>query len=276
MKRFDTLANRLAKTEAPLSNIMHTISQIDELSIYDDIEKLKLLGLPLVKTNESYATVNTRLTPLEEQLFCIVDIETSSSDIKHGQIIEIGAVLVKNCQEIDRFESLVYATEVPPAIEELTGIDAKQLEHAPSLHAVLEKFRLFIKDAVFVAHNVKFDFNYISDSFESCGFGPMLNRKLCTIDLAKKSIKAERYGLEYLRESLDLEKGEQHRAFWDAYNAKEVFCICLENIPDDIFTAEELIRFSNPNQTKKRKKKTQKPKKQQKVQKPKTTQKAKK
>lgn len=260
LRRFDKLVNRLVKTEAPLSNIVHTLTQIEELNAYDpnDIEQLKLLGLPLVKTNEKYGTLSTRLTPIEEQIFCFVDIETSASDIKNGQIIELGAMLVKDCKEIDRYESLVYATEIPPAIEELTGIDVKQLEHAPSLNSVLEEFRLFIKDSVFVAHNVGFDYGFISGSFEMCGFGPMLNRRLCTIDLAKKTIKAERYGLEYLRETLGLEEGEHHRAFWDAYNAKEVFCKCMENLPNDIYTTEELISFSHPNPKKRKKKKSKK------------------
>ncbi|PID47702.1 MAG: DNA polymerase III subunit epsilon [Proteobacteria bacterium] len=260
MRRFDRLVNRLAKTELSLSSIEFSLSQIEELENVDvkDFEQLKLLGLPLVKTNDKYATLNTRLTSLEEQIFCVVDIETSSSDVESGQIIEIGALLIKNGKEIDRLESLVYAREVPPAIEELTGIDAKQLENSPSLSSVLEKFRLFLKDHVFVAHNVGFDYRFISDSFMQCGYGPMLNRKLCTIDLAKKTIKSERYGLEHLREFLDLEKGEQHRAFWDAYNANEIFLKCLKNLPKDIFTSEELIRFSNPNPRKRKKKKPKK------------------
>ncbi len=270
MRRFDTLANRLSRSEVALSNIEVTLRDIEELSCVDvsDIEQLRLLGLPLVQTNDKYVALNTRLTALEEQIFCIVDIETTASDVENGQIIELGAVLIQNSKEIDRFESLVYAPEVPEPIVELTGINADKLEHAPSLRSVLEKFRLFLKDYVFVAHNVGFDYKFISDSFMQCGYGPMLNRRLCTIDLAKKTIKSERYGLEYLREFLELEKGELHRAFWDAYNASEIFCKSLQNLPDDIFTAEELIAFANPNPKKRKKKNPQK-------QKPKTTKSAK-
>ncbi len=255
MKRFYKMSNRLAKSELPYSCITHTLSQIDELSAFSEIENIQALGFPLIKTSENYATLNTRLTLIEDQKFCFVDIETSGNNTEKGQIIEIGAILVQNGKELDRFESLVYADEIPTSISELTGIKLEDLEHAPSLRSVLEKFRLFIKDAVFVAHNVKFDHSFISDSFELHGFGPMLNRKLCTIDLAQKTIKAERYGLEYLKEALELEDGDLHRALWDAYYSKEIFLKALQNLPSDVFTAEELIEFSNPSAKMPKKKK---------------------
>ncbi len=255
MKRFYKISNRLAKSELPFSCITHTLSQIDELSSFSEIENMQTLGFPLVKTSENYATLNTRLTLIEDQKFCFVDIETNANDTQSGQIIEIGAILVQNGEEIDRFESLVYADEIPQSVSELTGIKVEDLEHSPSLSSVLEKFRLFIKDAVFVAHNVKFDYAFISDSLEQNGFGPMLNRKLCTIDLAQKTIKAQRYGLEYLKEELGLKEGNLHRAIWDAYYSKEIFLKALQNLPSHVFTAEELIRFSNPNPKKPKKKK---------------------
>lgn len=260
MERFEKLARRLSKSELPLCSVKYTLEQIDELSHYDtkDLSQLNLLGFPIVKTNENYVTLKSRITPISEQVFCVVDIETNANNAKDGQIIEIGAIKFKNGKIIDKFQSFVYAQNVPDAIEELTGIDTKKLEHAPSLASVLEKFRLFIKDAVFIAHNVKFDYNFISDSFVQCGFGPMLNRRLCTIDLARKTIKAERYGLEYLREELKIEEGEHHRAFWDANSAMHIFLKSLENLPKDIITTEELIYFANPNETKRKKKKQRK------------------
>ncbi len=256
MDRFYKIAQRLSRSELPYSCITHTLSEIDELSSFDDVENIQTLGFPLIKTSENYATLNTRLTTIEDQKFCFVDIETSGNDTENGQIIEIGAILVQNGKEIDRYESLVYADELPQNISDLTGIKLEDLEHAPSLRSVLEKFRLFIKDAVFVAHNVKFDYAFISDSLVQHGFGPMLNRKLCTIDLAQKTIKAKRYGLDYLKEFLELGDGELHRAIWDAYYSKEIFLKSLQNLPFEVFTTEELIEFSNPSAKKLKKKKT--------------------
>ena len=117
---------------------------------------------------------------------------------------------------------------------------------------MLESFRLFIKDAVFVAHNVGFDYYFISASMEQVGFGPMLNRKLCTIDLAQKTIKAERYGLQHLREVLNISEGEHHRALADAISTTKVFVKSLENIPEEVCTAEDLLYFAKPNPKKRK------------------------
>lgn len=258
MRRFEKLANRLSKGELPISSINYAILQIEELNAYEDFAMMQTLGFPLVKTSENYATLQTRLTLIEEQKFCFVDIETNGNDTNSAQIIELGAIMIQNGKEIDRFESLVNADDIPTPIAQLTGIKVEDLKDAPSLSSVLEKFRLFIKDAVFVAHNVKFDYNFISDSLLENGFGPLLNRKLCTIDLAQKTIKAERYGLEYLKEILELKDGNLHRAIWDAYYCKEIFLESLQNLPPEVFTTEELIEFSNPTVKKLKKKKKKK------------------
>ena len=47
---------------------------------------------------------------------------------------------------------------------------------------VLLSFKKFLGDSVFVAHNVRFDYNFISEKLEQLGFGKLANRKLCSID----------------------------------------------------------------------------------------------
>ncbi len=258
MQRFDKIARRLAKSEMPRSSVEFLLGKIDELKEYEDFLELNLLGFPIMKTNENYVTLKTKNTLIEEQMFCIVDIESSANDVQSGQIIELGAILLKNGEVIDRFDTLVYATQVPEVISELTGIKTEELANAPALSKVLNDFRLFLKDAVFVAHNVSFDYNFISDSFVQNGYPPLLNRKLCTIDLAKKTIKAKRYGLDNLREELNIEEGEHHRAFWDANSAMQIFLMSLQNLPQDVMTTEELIYFAKPNEKKRKKKQRKK------------------
>ncbi len=253
MDRFDKLARRLAKSEMPISSIEFLLNEIEELSEYKDFADLNLLGFPIIKTSENYATLKTKNTPINEQVFCIVDIESSGNDVENGQIIELGAILVKNGEMIDKFDTLVYADEVPEIITELTGISTNELKNAPSLASVLNDFRLFLKDAVFVAHNVNFDYNFISDSFVQNGYAPLLNRKLCTIDLARKTLNAKRYGLDNLREELGINEGEHHRAYWDANSAMQIFLKSLQNLPSEVVTAEELIYFAKPNEKKRKK-----------------------
>lgn len=246
MKRFDVIAQELAKKTMSKDELAFKIATIDSLEMFEleEYDFLRLMGLPLLDTSDSLVTLSTRLTTVNKQRYCIVDIETSASSAKKGQIIEIGAMMLEGGREVGRFESLVHATFIPEAIQNLTGITPKTLINAPSLGTVLEKFRLFLGDAVFVAHNVGFDYYFISDSMQMQGFGPILNRKLCTIDLARRTIEAKRYGLDYLRDMLGIDTGEHHRAFWDAYSAAYVFKKALEKLPKSVSTAEDLIYFS--------------------------------
>ncbi|MCG3719511.1 DNA polymerase III subunit epsilon, partial [Aliarcobacter butzleri] len=92
---------------------------------------------------------------------------------------------------------------------------------------------------------IKFDYNFISDSFEKYSLGKLLNRKLCTIDLAKRTIKSEKYGLSSLKELLNIDIENHHRAYYDALTTQIVFEKCLKNIDTNkIKTVEDLINFS--------------------------------
>ncbi|MGH1601617.1 3'-5' exonuclease [Campylobacter majalis] len=206
-----------------------------------DVSMWQMQGLSIERFADKIE-LKTRTNSINEQEFCIVDIETSGG-MSSGQIIEIGAVKIKNAVEISHFQSLVHATNIPESISELTGIYDSDLVDAPPLAKVLENFRVYLGDAVFVAHNVNFDYNFISHSLESMGFGMLLNRKICTIELARRTIKSERYGLESLKNLLGI-NSTHHRALSDARAACEVFKTSLMCLPNSVKHTEELIKFS--------------------------------
>lgn len=267
MRNFDKLMAKLTANPQPFFEARAILNSVKELSLYDfeglseSIKNLRVLGLPLIELTNSSIALETTLTPIENQKFCIVDIETNGSKPEYAQIIEIGAVMIQSGRVIDKFQSFVKADEIPENIVNLTKITLDDVKDAPSLKFILEKFRLFLGDAVFVAHNVNFDYGFISYSMIEAGFGPLLNRKMCTIDLAKKTIVAERYGLGYLIQELDIEVEQHHRAYSDALAANDVFQKSLKNLPEYIITTEDLIKFANPNPKKRKKKKAKEAKK---------------
>lgn len=232
---------------------MHTFKELEYVDV-EDLAMLKLLGLPIGKYNNYAFTLETVSTPILEGKFCIVDIETNGSKPSMDHIIEIGAVMVEKGEIVGEFSSLVKTDILPESIVQLTGITLNELAHAPSLNSVLEAFRLFIKDAVFVAHNVNFDYYFISYALEMAGFGPLLNRRLDTIDLARKCIEAPKYGLSALAEHLGINFENHHRALCDAKATTEVLLHIFHHLPDEVQTIEQLIAFSRPQQQRKKKK----------------------
>ncbi len=208
------------------------------------MELMSAQGLELIEKDHHFffATTDTKIDDTE---FCIVDIETNGSKPQKDQIIEIGAVKVKNRTIIDTFESLVQCDSISRHISEITGISEDDTFNAPDLKTVMDAFRLFLGNAVFVAHDVKFDYSFISAMMQRVGFEPLLNRSLCTIDMAERTIESYRYGLAYLNEQLELYKeATHHRALSDAITTVKLFKRSLQYIPHELESTEDLIRFS--------------------------------
>ncbi len=216
-------------------------------SLFETVDTLMELviasGVPLEIVGDE-VVLKTYFGPWREETFCIVDVETNGSKPNRSQIIEIGALKWRNGEVVDRFESFVECSYLPYQISEITGINPEDLEGAPPLSKLLPKFKAFLGDAIFVAHNATFDYNFVSSSFERFGLGVLGNRRLCTIDLAKRTIEAERYGLGHLNIALDINTLVHHRAYADAVTAAKVLEIGLRNLPDSVVTTEELIDFS--------------------------------
>ena len=221
-------------------------------------ETLKARGFPLEEKDDK-VYLKTAHTSYEKQIFVVVDIETNGSKPEHSQVIEIGAIKFQGEKIVDRFESFIYADEVPEYISKLTGIMQSDLQSAPSQKEVLLRFKAFLGDAVFVAHNVHFDYNFISNKLAQLGYEKLANRKLCSIDLARKTIESERYGLQFLNEALGINTQVSHRAYADALTAYEIVQRSFEKLPKEVQTAEDLIAFSKRSRSSKRNK-TQKPK----------------
>lgn len=202
-------------------------------------------GLEIVKHQGSFYFA-TKFIPIKDAIFCIVDIETNGSKIDKHQIIEIAAVKVKNGKIIDRYESLVNCKEINPHITEITGITAEDTKDAPVLKKVMYDFKTFLGDAVFVAHDVKFDYKFISLSMQKIGLAPLLNRSLCSLFLAERTIESYRYALSYLNVSFNLNPDAvHHRAMSDVMTTYELFKLSLANLDDEsIVSVEDLIRFS--------------------------------
>ena len=246
--KFQNILQRLLKEPILYTEFLELLNEATD-TFYDtpelEFELLLSNGLPL-EFDGDFVYLKTTKTPIEEQTFCIVDIETNGGSAKKGyQIIELGAVKYKNGQIIDKFESLVYAKEIPQYVQEVTKINLKMLENAPRLEKVLQEFKLFLEDDVFVAHDIKFDYTFISDSFEKFHLGKLLNRKICSIDLAKRTIESEKYGLSFLKEQLNINVDNHHRAYYDALTTAIVFEKSLSNIDSSkIKTVEDLISFS--------------------------------
>ncbi len=206
-----------------------------------EFEIAKSLGIPLyTQDNAIFCDISKDIF---DSTFCIVDIETTGFSPQSDEIIEIGAIKYRNGEILERFESYIFAPIVPPKITEITGITSDSLIGAPSLNAVLRDFKVFLESSIFMAHNIKFDFNFINEKLALCGIPLMKNARICTLELARKTIVAEKYGLGFLNGFLGINSPVRHRALADCEIAIKVFETSLLSLPSEVRTVRDLINF---------------------------------
>ena len=251
MQYLDKITHKLIKSPLKLSTLKSMLGNAN--TFFNDVDlEIELLisnGYP-IEFRDDRVYLKTATLPLSEQTFCIVDIETTAGKASVGQIIEIGAIKYKNGQIIDKYESLVHTKNISEHVQNLTGITPEMVKYASSLKNVIEEFKIFLEDDVFVAHAISFDYKFISATMEQFDLGKLCNRKLCTIDLAKRSFSNDKYGLEYLRKLLNINIGSHHRAYDDAHSTTIILQKCFDEMPKYIKTAEDLIKYSKSDNLK--------------------------
>ncbi|CAA6808308.1 MAG: DNA polymerase III epsilon subunit (EC [uncultured Sulfurovum sp.] len=246
-KVYEELTSAFRRNEGYLSIASYQRIVQKNSTFFEDFDTLFILlqaaGYPIVEEEGRYR-LETFFTPYSEQKYCVIDIETNGSKPETAQVIEVGAVMIQNGKVLDRFESFVACAFLPDYISKITGIIPEDLITAPSQLEVLTNLRTFMEDAIFVAHNVDFDYGFLNHSFDRFGLGSIGNQKLCSIELARRTIESERYGLAYLSDTLELGQHTQHRAFSDAMVTSKLLELTFQNLPNYVQVADDLLRFS--------------------------------
>ena len=159
-----------------------------------------------------------------DQPYVIVDIETTGGNKDYDRITEIAMIKVQNGQVIDSWTSLVNPDRnIPQRIQNLTGINNAMVASAPIITELLEAIAAFTQDAIFVAHNVNFDYGFIRQAFARHQYA-FSRAKLCTVQLARKHLPGlPSYSLGKLCQQLGIELTQHHRAMADANATAELF-----------------------------------------------------
>ena len=164
-----------------------------------------------------------------KQPYVVVDVETTGGRGDRHRVTEIGAVKVRDGEIIDRFQTLLNPQRtIPPGITRLTGISPAMVEDAPYFADVADAFEAFMSDAIFVAHNVEFDYGFIASEFARIG-RMFRHPKLCTCASMRKLYPGMRsYSLASLCRSFDIPLKQHHRALCDAEAAAELLLLINE------------------------------------------------
>ena len=165
--------------------------------------------------------------------YIVFDIETTGLSQKKNKIIEIGAVKVKDGEEIDRFSEFINPEEpIPYSIEQLTSITDEMVMHAPTVDVILPKFLEFCGDDIVVAHNAAFDTGFIKKNARDLGM-KFDNTIMDTMTLSHVLLpELGKFTLDRVCKALNVKNEHHHRAVDDANATAKIFVKLYEMLAE--------------------------------------------
>ena len=180
--------------------------------------------------------------PLDGE-FCVFDTETTGLDPGVEYLTEIGAVIVRNGEVVEEFDTFVKpGKSITPKITELTGITNEMVADAPGEKEALEAFLRFADGRILVAHNAHaFDIRFLKAAAKRSGisFEPTY---IDTLTMAQAMYPGlHNYKQGTINKHLELPSYEAHRACEDSAALGRIFCVMLSDLAEKEVTTVEGI-----------------------------------
>ena len=251
-----------------------------EISEETDSAKLETLKIELEKAKEEaknppifkgiYGTeltlvddaINIVVRPTDDDLlhntYVVFDTETTGFNAGGAdQMIEIGAVKIKDGEIIDRFDELIDPKRhIPDKITELTCITDDMVRGRKNEEEVTKMFLEWTGNLPMVAHNAKFDISFIEMAMKKYNLGEFKNTVIDTLELSRSLDQGfARHSLSALVKRYDVpwEEDAHHRADYDAEGTAYVFSKMLKKLEmqkyekisdlDRLVSKEEIHKF---------------------------------
>jgi DNA polymerase III subunit epsilon len=146
-----------------------------------------------------------------------LDIETTGLGPFNSRVLEIGALRVENGMVVKKMKQLLHPDEpVPYFITNLTGITNADIQGMPSFADISKELLALLDGAIFVAHNVNFDYSFIKSEFSRIQV-KFNHDRLCTVRLSKVLYPEQKsHKLDNLIARHGYTVASRHRAYDDA------------------------------------------------------------
>ncbi|MDN6216349.1 MAG: ribonuclease H-like domain-containing protein [Enterococcus sp.] len=180
--------------------------------------------------------------------YAVVDIETTGTDPKTDRIIQFGCVLIENGKIVTHFSTDINPDQnIPAQIQTLTGITNQRTRKAPYFEDVAQTITNLLEDTIFVAHNIHFDYPFLSNELERCGMPPLTIPGIDTVELAQVFMPTSlSFRLKDLAEELHLVHENPHQADSDADVTAQLLLYLDSKIKElPIITVEKIVETAD-------------------------------
>lgn len=155
--------------------------------------------------------------------FVVYDFETTGLDTNTCEIIEIGAVKIKDGEIVDVFQTLIKPQNtIPDIITQVTNISNDMVASSPSIKIVLPAFYDFCKGCILGGYNsASFDDKILAVQSRKLGI-KFDNQTTDVILLARSKMASSNYKLSTVVKNLGIVLIGAHRALNDALATAKV------------------------------------------------------
>lgn len=191
----------------------------------DGYELIKPKPYSIVKQENLFVVEKPLPREFLETEYVVFDTETTGLDAERDEIIEIGAVKIKNGIISEEFQTLIKPKrEIPAESTKIHNITNEMVKDAPAGDVVIRDFYRWTRGATLVAYNIAFDYKFIQKAAKNEGLN-FDNPCVDAMVVARNKLRLTRYRLSDVVKRLEITLNNAHRAFADTVATAEAFII---------------------------------------------------
>jgi len=159
-----------------------------------------------------------------ETYFAFLDVETTGLDPNSGdKICEIAVIKTVNGQIADEFVTLLNpGRNIPERAVSIHGITQTMVNRAPFFRDIANDLLDFLNDTVIVAHNARFDLEFLRSELRNLNLYLPENNIIDTLAIARRYYTFPSNGLGDIARYIGLPIDKQHRALADVTTTKDI------------------------------------------------------
>ena len=159
-----------------------------------------------------------------ETYFAFLDVETTGLDPNSGdKICEIAVIKTVNGQIADEFVTLLNpGRTIPERAVSIHGITQTMVNRAPFFRDIAKDLLDFLNDTVIVAHNARFDLEFLRSELRNLNLYLPENNIIDTLAIARRYYTFPSNSLGDIARYIGLPIDKQHRALADVTTTKDI------------------------------------------------------
>ena len=179
--------------------------------------------------------------------FAFLDLETTGLSPWFGdRVCKVAVVLTEGKRIKATYQKLVDPCRpLSPAAASTNRLTDAELRGQPSFADLAGELENWLKDAVVVTHNARFDMQFLDSEFHRLGYQAQFPNLIDTLLLARQYFDLPSYTLSALSEAFHVPPVEAHRALFDALTVKGLFFEMMEALKPAGRALDDVIGLYN-------------------------------